>query len=110
MYYRHTPVIGRYSNKYGKKTINLIEELLLHGICLQYYINKDNHSKYINDNKNMIRNKELICNDYLHKSNNTILLHEEHNIYGSVRQPSINTIIKLFKNDNKKCNIIDSLY
>jgi len=108
MYYRNYEKqtgIGKYSNKYSSKTIKLIEELLLHGTCLQYIINIDYYRKY-NDNTN--RNRKLICNDYLYSSNFTISLHEEHNLYGGVRQPSINTIKKLYERDkpNRPCKII----
>jgi hypothetical protein len=111
MYYRHptsnTKGVGQYTNKYGNKTIKLIEELLVHGLCLQYLINKNNNN---HDSIMRRRSTKMICDSYLYISNNTILLHEEHNIYGGVRQPSISTIIDKYTNDNpnKQCTIATS--
>ena len=115
MYYRHSTIntkgVGQYTNKYGSKTIKLIEELLVHGMCLQYFINKNNNNNIIVNN-NKRRNIKMICDSYLLASNYTILLHEEHNIYGGVRQPSISTIVKKYTNDdpNRHCTIATSLF
>ena len=106
MYYRTSERetgIGKYTNKYSSRSIKLIEELLLYGTCLQYIINIDYYRQY-NDNTN--RNRKLICNEYLSSSNFTISLHEEHNIYGGIRQPSSATIKRLYLHTTRPCKII----